>query len=222
MPQRLAFLALLLPLACAGAGDTSAANQALLDQALQRWEASPHGPMLARILPPSLDAPRLPDPHSEGARLLSRYCVQCHHLPNPAMHPADKWPKVVHRMVDRMRGRGNLGALMKDMMGKVSAPGEEEIHALLGYLRRHAQQPLDPRRYPDLATQGASFREACSQCHDLPDPRSRSAREWPEIVARMERNMAWMNRVVGSRPDPREPQLRVTDILAYLQRHARP
>jgi hypothetical protein len=111
---------------------------------------------------------------------------------------------------------------MKDMMGAVAAPGEEEIHALLDYLGRHAQQALDPGRYPDLATRGAAFREACSQCHGLPDPRSRPARDWPQIVARMERNMAWMNRVVGSKPDPREPQLRVEEIIAYLTRHAPP
>lgn len=223
MPQPTAALVfLLLPLACPAAADPVAANQARLEQAIKRWETSPHGPMLARILPPAMDAARLPDPRSPGARLLGRYCVQCHHLPNPAMHPAEKWPKVVHRMVARMEGKGNLGALMKDMMGAVAAPGEEEIHGLLDYLGRHAQQPLDPVRYPDLATRGASFREACSQCHGLPDPSSRRARDWPQIVARMERNMAWMNRVVGSKPDPREPQLRVEEIIAYLKRHAPP
>jgi hypothetical protein len=37
----------------------------------------------------------------------------------------------------------------------------------------------------------------------------------------MEKNMLWMNRVVGSKADPREPQLRVDEILDYLGRHAR-
>jgi len=41
-----------------------------------------------------------------------RYCVQCHNLPNPAMHHAGKWPGIVERMVLRMHGRGNLGTLM--------------------------------------------------------------------------------------------------------------
>jgi len=41
------------------------------------------------------------------------------------------------------------------------------------------------------------------------------------VVARMERNMAWMNRVAGSQRDPREPQYRTRDIVDYLQRHAR-
>jgi hypothetical protein len=37
----------------------------------------------------------------------------------------------------------------------------------------------------------------------------------------MERNMAWMNRVVGSKPVPGEPQLRIEEINAFLARHAR-
>jgi hypothetical protein len=37
----------------------------------------------------------------------------------------------------------------------------------------------------------------------------------------MERNMQWMNRVVGSQRDPREPQLRIDEIVRFLQRHAR-
>ncbi|HET7199146.1 MAG TPA: hypothetical protein VFI86_10785, partial [Burkholderiales bacterium] len=113
--------------------------------------------------------------------------------------------------------------LMADMMAGVQAPSRSEQRALIAYLRRHAQQPLDPARYPDLAAPAAEpFRLACSQCHELPDPRRHTAAEWPAVVARMEKNMQWMNRVVGSRPDPDEPQLRVDAILAFLQKHARP
>ena len=65
------------------------------------------------------------------------------------------------------------------------------------------------------------FRLACSQCHVLPDPARHTATEWPAVVARMERNMEWMNRVVGSRPVKGEPQLRVEEINAFLARHAR-
>ena len=78
-----------------------------LEQARQRWAESPHGPMLERILPPSVDPRRLPEPRSRGARLTVQYCVQCHNLPNPAMHQAEKWPGIFERMVVRMRGRGN-------------------------------------------------------------------------------------------------------------------
>ena len=58
--------------------------------AKSRWAESPYGPMLERILPPGFDSAQLPAPKSVGARLTLRYCVQCHNLPNPAMHEAAK------------------------------------------------------------------------------------------------------------------------------------
>ena len=66
-----------------------------------------------------------------------------------------------------------------------------------------------------------AFRLACQQCHVLPDPRRHTAREWPAVVERMQKNMEWMNRVVGSKPAQDEPQLRIADINAFLARHAR-
>jgi hypothetical protein len=192
------------------------------DDAKRRWAESPHGPLLERILPPTFEPAQLPEPDSEGARLTQRYCVQCHNLPNPAMHHAARWRPVFERMVLRMRGRGNMGTLMKEMMAGVEAPSEDEARTLLAYLRRHAQKALDPQRYPDAYTpQGEAFRMACNQCHVLPDPQRHTAAEWRAVVARMQENMQWMNRVVGSRPIPGEPQLRVEEILAFLERHAR-
>jgi hypothetical protein len=191
-------------------------------KARKRWAGSPHGPMLERILPPGFEPANLPEADSRGARLTARYCVQCHNLANPAMHHAAKWPQVVERMVLRMQGRGNLGPLMSDMMAGVEAPADEEKSAIVAYLRRHAQKPLDPRKYPDLYTPaGESFRLACQQCHVLPDPARYRAAQWPAVVARMERNMEWMNRVVGSKPLPGEPQLSIPEINAFLARHAR-
>jgi cytochrome c2 len=193
-----------------------------IDEAKRRWAESPHGPMLERILPPTFEARELPEPRSAGAQLMLRYCVQCHNLPNPAMHHAARWPAVVERMVLRMQGRGNMGALMADMMAGVKAPGARETDTLLAYLRKHAQIPLDPQRYPDVnAAAGEAFRLACNQCHTLPDPRRHTAAQWPGVVARMQENMEWMNRVVGSRPVPGEPQLRLEEINAFLRRHAR-
>jgi hypothetical protein len=148
--------------------------------------------------------------------------VQCHNVPNPAMHDARRWPKIVERMVLRMTGRGNMGELMVDMMAGVQVPSADETEAMVGYLRRHAQTPLDPRRYPEVnRPSGEAFRLACNQCHVLPDPKRHTAAEWRAVVARMQENMEWMNRVVGSRPIPGEPQLRVEEINAFLARHAR-
>jgi hypothetical protein len=200
---------------------TASADEAA--EAKQRWAESPYGPMLERILPPTFEARQLPEPQSDGAGLTRRYCVQCHNLPNPAMHHAAKWPAIVARMVKRMQGRGNLGTLMADMMAGVAAPSRSETRTLVAYLRRHAQKPIDAARYPELAQPSTEpFRLACGQCHVLPDPRRHTAAEWRAVVARMQQNMRWMNRVVGSRPDPDEPQLRVEAILAFLQKYARP
>ena len=190
--------------------------------ARKRWAQSPHGPMLERILPPGFEAAMLPQPESRGARLTVRYCVQCHNLANPAMHEARKWPSTVERMVLRMQGRGNMGTLMADMMAGVEAPSDGEVRAVVAYLRRNAQKPLDLVKYPALyGPEGDSFRIACSQCHVLPDPKRYRASEWPAVVTRMEKNMGWMNRVVGSKPLPGEPQLRIDEINAFLARYAR-
>src|SRR5882672_3524950 len=100
--------------------------------AKKRWAESPHGPLLERILPPTFEERQ---------------------LPHPAMHHAGKWPGIVERMVLRMHGRGNLGTLMSEMMAGVQAPAEEEAAVLVAYLRRHAQKPLDPKRYPEVTEQ---------------------------------------------------------------------
>ena len=192
-------------------------------EARKRWEASPHGPMLERILPPTYEARQLPEPQSAGAKLVIAYCVQCHNLANPAMHHAAKWPGIVQRMVLRMEGKGNMGALMAEMMAGVKAPRAEDAKAIVAYLQRHSQKPLDPARYPEVNQRaGEAFRLACNQCHVLPDPQRYTAAQWPRVVARMQENMEWMNRVVGSKPVPGEPQLAIEEINAFLAKYARP
>ncbi|MDH3318549.1 MAG: hypothetical protein OEO84_02535 [Betaproteobacteria bacterium] len=190
--------------------------------AKQRWAESPHGPLLERILPPTFELAKLPEPRSRGAHLTVQYCVQCHNLPNPAMHHAAKWPTIVERMVLRMEGRGNLGQLMEEMMAGVKAPSAEEATVLVTYLQKHGQKPLDPKKIPEAyAPAGEPFRLACNQCHVLPDPKRYTAREWRAVVARMQENMQWMNRVEGTQPVPGEPQLRIEEINAFLAKYAR-
>jgi hypothetical protein len=187
-----------------------------------RWERSPHGAMLERILPPTVAPAQLPEPNSPGARLVVAYCVQCHYLPNPAMHNAARWLSVTERMVWRMEGKGNMGQLMRDMMAEVKAPNADEQATLVRYLQKHAQHELDPKRYPDIHTQaGRRFSIACSQCHVLPDPQRHTAKEWPAVVERMQRNMAWANRVTGDAALRTSPELDTADIIHFLQRHSR-
>ncbi len=187
-----------------------------------RWAHSPQGPMLERILPPAIEPELLPEPRSTGARLVATFCVQCHYLPNPAMHSAPKWRVIVERMVWRMQGNGNMGKLMRDMMAAVKAPDAGEQSTLTAYLQKHAQQELNVKKYPDIHTPaGRIFSIACTQCHVLPDPRRHTANEWPVVVERMQRNMAWANRVTGDPMLRTSPELDTAEIMRFLQRNSR-
>jgi len=216
-------LAGLLPVLVFVTGSASVAAQDTPEVARAKylWSKSPYGKLLERILPPSIAPDELPEPRSEGARLTARYCVQCHYLPSPQMHSADKWTVIVVRMVWRMRGKGNLGTLMKEMMDRVEAPGDEEVRTLTAYLRRHGQREMDPM-HPALKSEaGQMFTIACTQCHALPDPKRHTAREWPLVVERMKRHMAWANTVVGSDEFRTTPVLDTTEIVRFLERQAR-
>lgn len=196
-------------------------NEGGVQRAKYLWSQSPYGRMLERILPPSIGPRELPEPDSEGARLTAHYCVQCHYLPSPQMHTAEKWNTIVVRMVWRMQGKGNMGTLMKEMMDKVEAPSEPEVATLTRYLQKHGQKEMDPAD-PALKTDaGRMFSIACTQCHALPDPQRHTAREWPAVVQRMKRHITWANTVVGPDRLKTRPVLDTGEITRFLQRHAR-
>jgi hypothetical protein len=222
LPHRLFILLLIAGVLPSPAAEIERAAAPGVDRARYLWSRSPHGRMLERILPPSIEPRDLPEPDSEGAKLTARYCVQCHHLPSPQMHTADKWTTTVVRMVWRMQGNGNLGALMRDMMEQVEAPNDREIAVLTRYLRKHGQKEMDPS-HPALRTPaGTMYSIACTQCHALPDPRRHTAREWPSVVERMRGHMEWANTVIGPEEMKTTPALNTGEIVRFLQRHARP
>lgn len=214
-------LRLLSAAALLAATASHGADPPTVEQARYLWAQSPHGRMLERILPRSIEPRQLPEPQSDGARLTARYCIQCHYLPNPQMHTAERWPPLVGRMVWRMRGRGNLGTLMKDMMAGVEAPTDAEVAVLTEYLEKHGQRAIDPAHPALRTTAGQIYSIACSQCHALPDPRRHTAREWPAVVKRMQQHMAWSNTVVGVNALRTNPVLDTAQIVGLLQRHAR-
>jgi len=86
--------------------------------------------MMGDQLPPGIDAADLPDPKSQGARLLARYCIQCHDLPPPALHTSNEWPKVLARMEQRMGKMSRMGFIL--------SPTNQERRIILNYLKRHA------------------------------------------------------------------------------------
>ncbi|MDA8164089.1 MAG: hypothetical protein M0017_03510 [Desulfobacteraceae bacterium] len=166
--------------------------------------------MMGDMLPPPMNPARLPDPDSEGARLLQEFCSQCHYLPGPGLHTAAQWPAVVSRMNRRMQ---MMSGMM--MMGRIEAPTAQELATIRGYLETHAQKPLAEGLTPALASgAGKAFKATCSQCHVLPDPGQHSAAEWPAVVERMKGYIA-----AEGRPLPDEKTMR--DILDFLQHHGR-
>ena len=176
------------------------------EQLAEAMGGNPSDPALTALLG-IIPASELPAPDSEGARLLTIYCVQCHGLPTPAMHTNQEWPAVLARMENYMRERQG-GMLLRVLM-----PPEQDHDILLDYLNSHALIPLDRERLGDLSDAAAiAFTETCSQCHGAPDPAQRSAEEWPMVVARMQTNM-----ITAGKPTPDEHTLKL--IIDFLQQH---
>lgn len=68
--------------------------------------------------------------------------------------------------------------------------------------------------YPDPESPGAVvFKNRCSECHVPPPPASRKARDWPQIVGRMQ-NHRIMNNFAPLTGDE------MRQVLDYLQKHS--
>ena len=167
--------------------------------------------MMSDVLPPGIDPSLLPEPKSQGAQLLARYCSQCHNLPGPGSHTAEEWPAVVERM--RLRMQMMSRPAMMGMM--IESPDDSELLAILSYLQEYAQKPIDDAQYDDLDTPaGRAFQSNCSLCHALPDPQQHTSEEWPAVVERMKQNMVTQGKSVPN-------EATIEEIVGFLQRHAK-
>lgn len=123
--------------------------------------------MMSGRLPPGIKPEDLPEPDGMGARLLVRYCTQCHNLPSPAMHAAEDWPRVEGRMLARERMMANMRGVMGMMA--IQAASKEEENGILAYLQQHALKPASIETLGPSDTPGLSlFRQTCSQCPARP------------------------------------------------------
>jgi cytochrome c2 len=169
--------------------------------------------MMPDLVPPGVSPENLPDPNSQGAKLLVRYCAQCHNLPNPSMHSAEDWPVVADRMIrrmSRMSGAGGMGTMMNI---EILSPGEQQT--IVAYLKANSLRSISPGTLPSPESQGATlFKERCSQCHSLPDPTLHTGPEWPGTIEKMRAYMQAMDKKVITRDEEKE-------IIGYLQNHAR-
>ncbi len=136
-------------------------------------------------MPPELDPGVLPEPEGPGARLLSRYCAQCHFAPGPGQHTAAEWAEVVPRMDLLMDVTARFG----DRLRPIERPSPEERATLLAYLERYALRPLAAG---DAAP--PAYRTLCGDCHAAPDPAAYAGADWPTLLARMDGHRATMLR----------------------------
>lgn len=174
------------------------------------------GPGMMGSFPPASDPASLPEPHSEGARLLQVFCIQCHGLPGPGLHTVEEWPAVVGRMNLRMQMMGHMGMMMggMGMMGRIEAPSERELDVILSYLQQHAQRPIGEELRGALETKaGHAFQSICAQCHALPDPKQHTAQEWPAVVDRMKVHETTLGKLVPDETETRE-------IIGFLRQYA--
>ena len=169
--------------------------------------------MRGLVPPPGVIPQTLPVPESEGARLLVRYCGQCHDLPSPRYKTANQWPAVFERMSARMQMMSRGGMMGR---GRIEAPGAGEARSLLAYLQRHGMQPARAEELQVGApADRAKFTVICAGCHVLPSPSLHPPEEWPSVVTRMMGNMQLMNR-----PQMTESQREA--VVRFLTTAARP
>jgi cytochrome c5 len=151
-------------------------------------------------LPPAGFTPAdLPDPGSQGAQLVTQYCVACHGLASPGSHSATDWPRYIRRMWLRLERLQDTYEL------PVPTPGERQV--MLQYLIDNALQvtaSLPPGPGQDL------FRRTCTSCHDLPDPTVHSSEDWVAVVRRM---MDHMQEIQGRSLSPEQ----YSRIVLYLE-----
>jgi cytochrome c5 len=169
--------------------------------------------MIPDLVPPGVNPQDLPDPDSPGAKVLVMYCGQCHNLPAPTMHTAAEWPSVVDRMMrrmSRMSGMGGMGMTMQ-----MQLPSPEAQQTLVSYLEAHSLKSMSPKALPSSGSKRAKlFRDRCSQCHSLPDPKAHTRADWPATVDKMQAYMRAMDKKVITKGEEKE-------IVGYLQDHAR-
>ncbi len=187
----LALVVLALPLGCTSSSqDGETADQSNRNQISYNDRLIVASARVA-LPPPGIGPSQLPAPETQGAKFIARYCTACHALPTPKQHSVTDWPRVTRRMwlrTDRI-----------DSSFHVPAPSSGERMLMLNYLLDNALRvsegdlPPGPERPVFMAT--------CSQCHDLPDPKTHSPDDWSATVRRM---MSHMELMLGTTLTPDE------------------
>lgn len=178
------------------ARDRGGGMRGMMDRMMERPSPEAMRGMMAMMdnMPEGVAPAELPEPDSRGARLVARYCSQCHGPPSPSRLSADEWSSTARRMFARMEHMERMGGRMRMTTGDVSAASVEEERVMVDYLRRHALRTVSDDELPAAELPGARlFARACSRCHALPDPSLHPPEDWPAVVQRMRENMRTMD-----------------------------
>jgi cytochrome c5 len=133
-------------------------------------------------LPPPMAAADLPDPQSQGARLVAENCGTCHAIPSPTTHTATDWPVVLRRMW--------LRAGQLDTALHAPVPDNAARIVISEYLIANALKPTTGT-LPDYPGRD-QYVATCGQCHGLPDVTQHSPQDWATVVRRMNTRMETM------------------------------
>ncbi len=157
-----------------------------------------------------ISSEQLPDKDSKVVKKYAQLCSQCHLLQSPKMKSARQWPGIVDRMDRRMQRMASMGMMRRRMKTMTS----QDKKKVMAYLQKHALKVMSNGSIKGFSSLGGQkFKQTCTQCHDLPDPKQHSAKEWKRVIQRMKKNMAQMGKTVISQ---KEEQL----ILDFLKENA--
>jgi cytochrome c5 len=110
-------------------------------------------------------------------------------------------------------------------LGAQNAPLENPMRDMMRRMMRGVVPPpgMTPQALPAADSAGARLMAGyCTQCHDLPSPRYKTAAQWPEVLERMLGHMEHMagGGMMGG-PPIRAPSLdELNALLTYTQAHA--
>jgi hypothetical protein len=115
-------------------------------------------------------------------------------------------------MAGGMMGGGMMGGGM--MGGGMMGGGMMGGGMMGGGMMGNMPSGNTSQTLPEQQSEGAQLlQQFCSECHAPPAPSAHTAREWPQVVDRMNQHM-----VTQGKPAPDREQLR--KLIAYLQKNA--
>jgi len=160
------------------------------------------------VIPFGVTANQLPDPQSKGAALFKSYCGQCHNLPSPRMHSKDDWPMRFEKMMDHAK-------LIAGASPDIKIPVDKEKQEIVSYLEKNGFRGLPATALLRGESQAFNVIWFCSVCHAVPDPDQFPAKEWGNIVDRMNSYRKKQGREEMSHSDRKE----VINFLARVRKY---